>query len=409
MRPADDDSFPSADLLSTAMSQNPEPNGERSEPGSVPPRGLGVSADLLADVASGVAEAVIGPARRPPSWLRMPGEWWQRILTLVAVFVLCWVLFAALVAQLEHLGVGSFLAGLVAAVQTLPLLALPVSPLLAWRWLVLGLLAGVLLTPRTAWPWPVTSMILLAVLLYLTANTHPRRTVIGVWVATTVVVLLGGAVLGGAQSAVVVVLSGLAALLLLLGDTVRDRRAVRRRLDRATQQRRQDLARQAVLEERSHIARELHDVVAHHMSMIAVQAEAAPLRYPDLSPEVARTFTVIRDASREALTEMRRVIGALRDEEQPPDHAPQPGAAQVGQLVEASQQAGMDVVLTVAGEERALPAAVDLSVYRLVQEGLSNARRHAPGAAVHVELAYLEDRVRVRVADDGGRAVSQGG
>lgn len=390
------------------MSDHDETGRAASAPDDPAPRGLGLRTDGVADVVAGVTEAAVGPVRPPPRWLRWPQVWWQRLIALVVAFGVGFGLFVATLEQLEALGLGSFPAVLLAAAQTLALLTVSVAPLLGWRWLCLALLVGQVLVPPGDWPWPVTSMLFLALVVSLVASTHPRRVGIGVWVLTTAVVLVPATAVGRVPLPIVVVLSAVVAVVVLFGDTVRDRRVVRSRLETAAVQRRQDLARQAVLEERSHIARELHDVVAHHMSMIAVQAEAAPLRYPDLSPEVTQTFTVIRDASREALGEMRRVVGVLRSDDETADRTPIPGTDQVTALVEASRRAGMGVELEVFGDVRPLPAAVDVSVYRVVQEALSNARRHASGALVQVEIGYLPDRLTVRVVDDGGRVTARG-
>ena len=387
--------------MSNSIGQEPAPP-QRTDDGRV----LGVGREHLAYVAAGVGDAATGPTRNPPPWLTLPQHGWKRVGAVVLLSGITLGAFFAVDGQLEALGLGGLPAVLVALVQAVPLLLLVASPLLAWRWLVLGLFAGTLLAPPgQGWPWPVTSLLVLIGLLYVVARTHPRRTVIGVGSLTILVGLAPGAVFKDVPVVLLVVLSGVVALVLVLGDTVRDRGVVRSRLATATAQRQKDLAHQAVLEERSHIARELHDVVAHHMSMIAVQAEAAPLRYPDLSPEVVRTFGVIRDASREALTEMRRVVGALRDEQGRADVAPQPGVDQLEHLVETSRRTGMEVDLAVTGRPRRLSPAVDISTYRVVQEALSNVRRHAPGAAARVALHYGDDLLTLRVTNDSGQAV----
>ncbi|HZI96867.1 MAG TPA: histidine kinase [Actinomycetales bacterium] len=354
-------------------------------------------------VGAAVAAAAVGRALPGPGWVQLPRRTDRRLAVLLAGFVGLTALYLATLAQLENLGLGTAVAALVALAQVAPLAAPTAAPVLAWRWVSVALLVGAVLTPgRLDWPWPVTTMLLLAALLYLVASTHPRETVVGVWALTTAVVLLPAALLKATPAPVVVVLAGVAALVLLLGDAVRERRTARSDLAEVAALRRDDLARQAVLTERAHIARELHDLVAHHMSMIAVQAEAAPYKHRDLTPELEDTFTLIRDASREALGEMRRVVAALRTEDDDPERSPQPGVDQVPALAEASRLAGTAVEVRRSGQVRRLPDAVDVSVYRIVQEALSNARRHAPGARVDVELGYHDDRVVVVVTDDGG-------
>ncbi|MFE6165001.1 sensor histidine kinase [Streptomyces sp. NPDC056486] len=156
--------------------------------------------------------------------------------------------------------------------------------------------------------------------------------------------------------------------------------------------------------ERARIARELHDVVAHHISMIAVQAETARLTTPGLPAVGAERFLAIGDTARTALTEMRRLLGVLREDagDTTPDRRPQPGLEQLGELVDEARDASAAAVrLIVEGPVRPLDPGLELTAYRIVQEALTNARRHAPGAAVDVELHYTHDALRLRVRDNG--------
>jgi signal transduction histidine kinase len=155
--------------------------------------------------------------------------------------------------------------------------------------------------------------------------------------------------------------------------------------------------------ERARIARELHDVVAHHISMIAVQAETARLATPGMPPDGARQLLAIGDTARTALTEMRRLLGVLReDADTGTTRQPQPGLHQLVELVDdARASAGATTRLVVRGCVAPLDPGIELTVYRIVQEALTNARRHAPGAAVDVELDYAADALVVRVRDNG--------
>jgi signal transduction histidine kinase len=171
--------------------------------------------------------------------------------------------------------------------------------------------------------------------------------------------------------------------------------------------------------ERARIARELHDVVAHHISMIAVQAETGRLTTPGLPAAGAQRFAAIGDTARAGLTEMRRLLGVLREDaeqdtasEPPPqspgparpgaDRRPQPGLPQLGNLVDDARGAsGGAVRLIMSGQADRLDPGVELAAYRIVQEALTNARRHAPGAAVDVELRYADDALRLRIRDNG--------
>ncbi|WP_158306134.1 sensor histidine kinase [Janibacter sp. HTCC2649] len=148
-------------------------------------------------------------------------------------------------------------------------------------------------------------------------------------------------------------------------------------------------ARRAVVEERSRIARELHDVVAHHMSMIVVQAQSAPIRHGVTDPEVVAEFSAIEGSARQALTEVRSVLGVLRDERGPVKTAPLPDLTQLPALVKASKAAGMPLTSRLRLDPTQVPPGTALVLYRVAQESLANAARHAPGAAV--ELTLEED------------------
>lgn len=155
--------------------------------------------------------------------------------------------------------------------------------------------------------------------------------------------------------------------------------------------------------ERARIVRELHDVVAHHISMIAVQAETARLTTPGLPDDGATRLLAIGDTARAALTEMRRLLGVLReDTEAETTRRPQPGLVQLNELIDDSREvAGASTRLIVHGPVGPLDPGVELTAYRIVQEALTNARRHAPGSAVDVELAYTDEALYVRVRDNG--------
>jgi signal transduction histidine kinase len=159
---------------------------------------------------------------------------------------------------------------------------------------------------------------------------------------------------------------------------------------------------QTVMEERAAIARELHDIVAHHLSMIAVQSEAARLTSPRLSADARGRFEAIAATARDALAETRRLLGVLREDVPgEADRMPQPGLDQVAGLVDTARDAGSNVRLILAGKVVELPAGVDLAAYRIVQEALTNARRHAPGADADVEVTYRNGVVHLRVRDYG--------
>src|SRR5204863_9852385 len=144
-----------------------------------------------------------------------------------------------------------------------------------------------------------------------------------------------------------------------------------------------------------------HDMVARHLSMISVQAETARLTSLDLPPDGRKRFEEIGATARDALTEMRRLLGVLREDGEGADRAPQPGLEQLPNLVDSARDAGANVRLVLQGRAVQLPAGVDLTAYRIIQEALTNARRHAPGADVDVELDYRPDALRLRICDTG--------
>ena len=165
-----------------------------------------------------------------------------------------------------------------------------------------------------------------------------------------------------------------------------------------------DLLEHTVRGERARIARELHDVVAHHISMVAVQAETARLTTAGMPAAGAQRLSAIGDTARAALTEMRRLLGVLREDTQADaaDRQPQPGLRQLNELLDAARDAsGAGTRLIVCGPPATLDPGVELAAYRIVQEALTNSRRHAPGAAVDVELRYAGDTLGLRIRDNG--------
>ena len=154
----------------------------------------------------------------------------------------------------------------------------------------------------------------------------------------------------------------------------------------------------ALLTERQRIAREMHDIVAHHMSVIAIQAEAGPRKVADPPPELVESFGDIRASALDGLDELRRLLGVMRSSGA--DTAPQPGLAELDGLLDSARSGGVRVTSSVSGAARALPQGIDLSAYRILQEALSNAMRHAPGSAVRVEVAYAPSALVIKVRND---------
>jgi signal transduction histidine kinase len=173
------------------------------------------------------------------------------------------------------------------------------------------------------------------------------------------------------------------------------------------EQEREERARAAVAEERARIARELHDVVGHSVSVMTVQASGVRrLLRPDQERE-REALLVVERTGREALAEMRRMVGVLRRPEEAPALAPQPSLEHLGRLVEQAREAGLQVELRIEGEAVALPAGIDLTAYRLVQEGLTNAIKHAKASRAEVLVHYSDGQIEVMVSDDG-RGIGSG-
>jgi signal transduction histidine kinase len=171
------------------------------------------------------------------------------------------------------------------------------------------------------------------------------------------------------------------------------------------------VVREAVVEERARIARELHDVIAHHVSMIVLQAGAERRVLEGKDASTREVLETVEQTGRSALTEMRRLLGMLRDDGNEP-LAPQPGLVDVATLVEQLREAGLAVELQVEGERRELPAGIELSGYRIVQEALTNALKHAGDARASVHVRYGPDSLELEIVDDGTEAtrpITRGG
>lgn len=164
---------------------------------------------------------------------------------------------------------------------------------------------------------------------------------------------------------------------------------------------RQENARQAVFAERVRIARELHDVVAHHVSVIGVQAAGARTVMDRQPARAAEALSVIEDSSRRAVAELHRLLGFLRRADEPERLSPQPGLAQLGELIDEAGHAELLVDLTVKGTARSLPSTLELSAYRIIQEALTNTRKHSSATAARVRLDYGVSELQLEVLDDG--------
>ncbi|MEV5592285.1 sensor histidine kinase [Streptomyces sp. NPDC052496] len=330
---------------------------------------------------------------------------WLRLLPYVVAFTFMVSLLPSSVNVLVNdYGLGGGPAGALATAQTVPLMLAVTRPLQAW-WVIFAadivgavFLATVPAGEHRIWPWPPVVIIGYLVLMLALSLRERRRTLIAVWGATGAVSLLFELARPDRSDGTWVLMFVLAGVVLLVGGALRERGAAQRKLIEQENISEAERAMRTLLEERTRIARELHDVVAHHMSVITVQADSAPYRISGIPQAAQEEFSSIAATARESLAEMRRLLGVLRSEETErhggPEKAPQPGLAQLPKLVEGTVRAGVPVELAMPGEPVVLAPAVDLSAYRIVQEALANVVRHAPGART---------RVSVTADGDGGR------
>ncbi|MFC5654937.1 sensor histidine kinase [Streptomyces nogalater] len=359
------------------------------------------------------------PTRNSPPYSRYR---WARLLT---YFVLGWVALAIAAGGGAEVSDSYRIAFPVALIttslQAAALLLAGWRPLSAWALSLAAATATALLArPHLAalppggsgpnWPWTTPTVIAhMAVFLLLALRVRPAGVVAAFTVTTAVTWVLQASMGTGHYSGTGTLAVGLCAVMAVTGSALRSRQQARSELVQQTTISVEERARRTLLEERSRIARELHDVVAHHMSVISIQAQVAPHLVENPSPELLENLSGIRANALEALTELRRVLGVLRSEnpEDPyglgapgtgaaPD-APQPTLDRLDALIENTRAAGLDVTAEVVGAIRPHAPGVELSAYRIVQEALSNALRHAPGSRVRVEVGHLPEGLRLVV------------
>ncbi|MFF0509655.1 sensor histidine kinase [Streptomyces sp. NPDC004250] len=352
------------------------------------------------------------PDPLPPSvWLR----WFPHgIVCLAALGVLL-----GDAAQLgENGGVDPGFAFVIALAEAGAMVLALWRPVAAWWLSMAGMLVGAFavrlqMVPggyEFTWPWTAAGLIgHLFVMLLLALRVRTRVSVEALLLTALPTYVVQGVVgapnyLPTGQLAVI-----LFTVVVVLGIALRGRREARSELAQQTSLTAEERARRTLLEERSRIARELHDVVAHHMSVISIQAQVAPLLVENPPDELRENLAGIRQNALEALTELRRVLGVLRSEHpdvpeapeggDPLPHAPQPTLDRLDALVENTRAAGLTVTTQTSGTRRPLPPGVELSAYRIVQEALSNVLRHAPGATARVHLTHLPIGLRVEVSN----------
>ncbi|MGN9791094.1 sensor histidine kinase [Streptomyces sp. NPDC054847] len=321
------------------------------------------------------------------------GSRWLRLLPYgVALAFVATLLPVTTTVLTQDYKLGGAVAGALATAQTAPLLLAVTRPLQAW-WIVLGAdvvgalaLLGADGTGDRTWPWTPMAVVGHLLLMAFLGLREPRRTLLAVWLATGAAGFALELVSQELSDGVHLLLFVLSGVVLVVTGALRERGDAQRRLIVQETISEAERAQRTLLEERARIARELHDVVAHHMSVITVQADSAPYRIEALPDAAREEFTSIAASARESLTEMRRLLSVLRSEDAQGERAPQPGLDRVQQLVEATVRAGVPAELSLAADLGSVPQAVDLSGYRIVQEALANVVRHAPGAPTRVSV-----------------------
>ncbi|WP_412080755.1 sensor histidine kinase [Streptomyces sp. SCL15-4] len=359
------------------------------------------------------------PTRNSPPYSRYR---WARLLTYV---VLGWTALVIAVGGGAEVsgsyGIAFPVALITTALQAAALLLAGWRPVPAWALSLAAAAVSALLArphlaalpahgPAPNWPWSTPALVAhIAVFLLLALRVRLAAVVAALAVTTAVTWALQALMGAEHYSATGPMAVALCAVTAVTGAALRSRQEARRELVQQTTISVEERARRTLLEERSRIARELHDVVAHHMSVISIQAQVAPHLVENPPPELLENLSGIRGNALEALTELRRVLGVLRSEnpEDPgglaapgtgaaPD-APQPTLDRLDALIDNTRAAGLDVTAEVVGGTRPYAPGVELSAYRIVQEALSNALRHAPGSRVRVEVGHLPDGLRLMV------------
>ncbi|NEB76859.1 sensor histidine kinase [Streptomyces sp. SID14478] len=349
-----------------------------------------------------------GGDRSEPLFAQAPQRWMRVLPYLIALGFIAVLIPVTTQVLSGDYGVDSGLAGAVGVAQSAPLLLAVSRPLAAWCLTITAVVLGTLpiFHGDAHYPSPFTPMVVVGyvVLCIALSLRESRRALLGVWLVTVVVSIALGFFRDRTSQDTSVLLIVLSGGVLLLGTLLRERGETQRRLVEQETISDAERTRRTLLEERARIARELHDVVAHHMSVITVQADSAPYRLQGLTGETREEFASIAAGARESLTEMRRLLAVLRSEDAQGDLAPQPGLAHLRQLVESTVrgQVPVDVSfleLALVGELADVPPAVDLSAFRIVQEALANVVRHAPGAQAHISVDLDDDALLVIVVN----------
>jgi signal transduction histidine kinase len=317
------------------------------------------------------------------------------VAVVVLAVIMSFIAFGVATATMDVDRIGLGVTPFIGALAGLPLALATTRPILGWAVSVGGAFAVALLPGQQAmpWPWGVPQGLVLLALLFAVASREPLLRTAGAWLTTLALFVWGvppGTEAGWSVGVTTVVVIGL-----LAGRLARSNRALAQQAEETASEK----AQRVLLEERARIARDLHDIVAHHMSLVVVQAETAPYRVDDLSPAASAELESISESARAALTETRALLSVRRREDADAATAPQPGIEDLDELVRRARSAGTRVSFEQAGVPPLRPGT-SLAAYRIVQEALANAARHAAGAPVHVWVGSDDEVVQLRVVNE---------
>jgi signal transduction histidine kinase len=349
-----------------------------------------------------VLNLLLGPGAADVA--RAKGRWWRLPLRLIGPgsVPLAVILILSGQAFLRDHYTYPELALVIALWQGVPVILAGYWPLGGWAlafaafWVFNGAFLPV--DPPQPWPWTPTALLAYFVVQYAVARKHGAAVALLAWsvpLLSGILLSLNKPVDDAPENRVLA--SVVSALTLVIGVAVRTSARAKVRIAEEEKLTAEERARRRMLEERTRIARELHDVVAHHMSVITVQASTAEYRLTDLPEDAREEFRSISDQARESLTELRRLLTVLRSEDEAALRAPQPGLDRLDELVESAKRAGTDVAVSLRSVPDDLPEPVSLTAYRIVQEALSNVVRHASGASTSLTLTGTERELRIDV------------
>lgn len=318
--------------------------------------------------------------------------WWGDVLTAGALPAWAGVLWLARVGVVAGVVLSRSRPVLATALVAWPFALVPVLGFFEWGWWLGVLAVAAVLAHDRSPSAPVPMLLVLGIAAVYCFTNVPAILPIGPVHATSPFSPAGDAwitfaVYAVASTAVVAVAGAIGAV-----------RHSRRQNARAAEESRRALETESVAAERARVARDLHDVVAHHVSLVAVRAESAPYVHPDLDPTARTVLADIATDARGALDELRQVLVVLQRTDGSAERAPQPGANDIAALVDQARSAGQDVRFTWTGPGD-VPPAPGYVLYRAAQEALTNARRHAPGAVVGLEVTVADGAARLRAAN----------